>query len=143
MLTVALGLATVLAAPAPKDPPKKDPPGLVGRWTLESATFAGMALPKMETLTITFTADGQFNTRATGADEKVSGTYTADPKKDPPELDVIEPAGPMAGKPSPSIYKIDGDTLTICTAVQGDRPRTFDAPAGSTRVLLVLKRLKD
>jgi len=143
MTPLLISLALGVAAPAPKDPPKKEPPGLVGRWTLESANFAGMALPKTESLTITFTADGKYETRAAGAAEKVSGTFTFDPKKDPPELDVAEPAGPNAGKPSPSIYKIDGDTLTICTAVQGDRPKTFGAPAGSNCALLVLKRIKD
>jgi uncharacterized protein (TIGR03067 family) len=143
MLPLVLGLAVVVAAPAAKDPPKKDPPGIVGKWTLESATFAGMALPKMDSMTVTFTADGKVETRAAGADVRVSSTYTHDAKKDPPEMDVTEPDGPNAGKPSPSIYKIDGDTLTICTAVMGDRPRTFAAPAGSNFVLLVLKRVKD
>jgi uncharacterized protein (TIGR03067 family) len=143
MTPLLISLALGVAAPGPKEPPKKDPPGLVGRWTLESATFAGMAVPKMDSLTITFTADGKYETRAAGAGATVSGTFTFDPKKDPPELDVTEPAGPNAGKASPSIYKLDGDTLTICTAVQGDRPRTFDAPAGSNHALLVLKRVKD
>jgi uncharacterized protein (TIGR03067 family) len=143
MTPLVLGLAVVVAAPAAKEPPKKDPPGLVGKWTLESGTFAGMPLPKTDGMTITFTADGKYDTRAAGADAVVSGTYTHDPKKDPPELDVVEPAGPAAGMTSPSIYKVEGDTLTICTSIKGDRPRTFDAPAGSMRALLVLKRVKD
>jgi uncharacterized protein (TIGR03067 family) len=143
MTPLVLGLAVVVAAPLGKEPPKKDPPGLVGKWSLESGTFAGMPLPKTDAMTITFMADGKYETRSPGAAAVISGTYTHDPKKDPPELDVIEPAGPAAGKPSPSIYKVDGDTLTICTSIQGDRPRTFDSPAGSMRALLVLKRVKD
>jgi uncharacterized protein (TIGR03067 family) len=143
MTPLLISLALGVAAPAPKDPPKKDPPDLVGRWTPESATFPRMPLPKTESLTITFTADGKYETRAGAGDAKVSGTFTFDPKKDPPELDVAEPAGPAGGKASLSIYKIDGDTLTICTAVQGDRPKTIGAPAGSNCALLVLKRIKD
>jgi uncharacterized protein (TIGR03067 family) len=137
-MTTTLILALVIAAPARAA--KVDPPGLVGRWTVESATFSGMALPKPD-LTITFGADGKYETRAPGGDAKVSGTFTFDPKKDPPELDVTEPTN--AGKVSPSIYKIDGDTLTICSFTDGERPRAFDAPAGSKFVLLVLKRIQD
>ena len=98
-----------------------------------------MVLPKPD-VTITFGADGKYETRAPGGDAKVSGTFTFDPKKDPPELDVTEPAN--AGKVSPSIYKIDGDTLTICSSTDGERPKAFDAPAGSKFVLLVLQRIK-
>jgi uncharacterized protein (TIGR03067 family) len=137
-MTTSLILALVIAAPA--RPAEVDPPGLVGRWTVESATFTGMALPKPD-LTITFAADGKYETRPASGDARVSGTFTFDPKKDPPELDLTEPTN--AGKVSPSIYKIDGDTLTICSSTDGERPRAFDAPAGSRLVLLVLKRIKD
>jgi len=138
--SLVLGLALVVGAPAAKEKPKKDPPGLVGRWTVESATFAGMALPKLDH-TITFTADGKCETRATAGDTMTSATFTFDPKKDPPEMDISEPTN--AGKVSAAIYKVDGDTLTICTSTDGERPRAFDAPAGSKFVLLVLKRIKD
>jgi len=139
-MTATLILTLVIAAPARKDPPKADPPGPVGRWTVASATFAGMAIPKLD-VTIAFTADGKYETQSAAGDSKVSGTFTFDPKKDPPEMDVSEPAN--AGKVSAAIYKIDGDTLTICSSADGERPKAFDAPAGSKFVLLVLKRMKD
>src|SRR5689334_17748831 len=100
MFPLVLSLAVIVAAPAAKEK-KKDPPGLVGRWTVESATFAGMPIPKPD-VTITFTADGKYETRAPGGDAKVSGTFTFDPKKDPPEMDVTEPTN--AGKVSAAIY---------------------------------------
>jgi len=140
--SLVLGLALVVGAPAAKEKPKKDPPGLVGRWTVESATFAGMPIPKPD-VTITFTADGKYETRAPGGDAKVSGTFTFDAKKDPAEMDVTDPAQANPGKVSAAIYKIDGDTLTICSSTDGERPRAFDAPAGSKFVLLTLKRIKD
>src|SRR5690349_18280274 len=133
-MTTTLILAVVLAAPARKDPPKAEPPGLVGRWAVESATFAGMVLPKPD-LTISFAADGKYETRAPGGDAKVSGTFTFDPKKDPPEVDLTDPGPANAAKVSAAIYKIDGDTLTICSSTDGERPRAFDAPAGSKFVL--------
>jgi len=39
----------------------------------------------------------------------------------------------------PGIYKLEGDTLTICTDEDG-RPTEFTANAGSGRQLMVLKR---
>ena len=141
MTPLILGLALVVGAPGLKEPPKKDPPGPVGRWAVESITVAGMALPKMD-LTITFLADGRFETRDAGGGTKTSGTYTADPKKQPAELDVTEPAAPD-GKASLSIYRVDGDTLTICTAIMGERPTAFDPKPGANQLLLVLKRIKD
>jgi uncharacterized protein (TIGR03067 family) len=141
-VSFVIGLTLVVGAPAAKEKPKKDPPGPVGRWTVESATFAGMPLPKPE-LTISFTADGKYETRAAGGDAKIGGTFTLDPKKDPPEMDLTDPGQANPGKVSAAIYKIDGDTLTICSSTDGERPRAFDAAAGSKFVLLVLKRTKD
>jgi uncharacterized protein (TIGR03067 family) len=139
-MTATLILALVIAAPARTDPPKTDPPGPVGRWTVESATFAGMALPKLDH-TIPFTADGKCETHSAAGDTMMSGTFTFDPTKDPPEMDISEPTN--AGKVSAAIYKLNGDTLTICTSTDGERPKAFDAPGGSKFVLLVLKRIKD
>lgn len=39
------------------------------------------------------------------------------------------------------IYRIRGDQLTICWAVESDRPMTFEAPKKSRRVLVVAKRI--
>ena len=142
MTPIVLGLALALGAPGPKDPPKKDPPGPVGRWSLQSASFAGIPLPDMN-LTLTFTADGRYESKTPEGEVRSSGSFTADPKKQPAELDMTEAAQP-APMPAPAIYRIEGDTLTICTAVGGkERPTSFDAKAGPNTALLVLKRIKD
>ena len=141
MTPLALGLALTLAAPAPKDPPKKDPPGPIGRWALQSASLAGVPLPDMK-LTLTFTADGRYESKTPEGEVKSSGTFAADPKKQPAEIDMTEAARPVPTA-TPAIYRIEGDTLTICTTIGNERPTAFDAKAGANNVLLVFKRLKD
>ena len=40
------------------------------------------------------------------------------------------------------IYELKGDTLTVCFAMKGKQPTVFDAKAGTSNVLLVMKRGK-
>ena len=137
-LTWVVALAGLaLAAPGAKDPPEGAPPGLVGRWAVESTTLNGNPLPASADLVVTYTADGKFEGRSGG---KVvhGGTFTSDPKKDPAEIDLAG-AGPP-GVPWPGIYKVDGDTLTVCLRVDQKRPATFDPAAGTIRT--VYKRIK-
>jgi uncharacterized protein (TIGR03067 family) len=139
-----LGLAMAVGAPQAKDPPKKDDP-LVGEWALESMTVAGRPVADRQK-TVAFTKDGKHGTVVAGqaGPGGLAGTYAHDPKKDPAELDVSGPAGGAPGRTSPAIYKIEGDTLTICSSLFGRvRPTTFDAPAGSDRARMVYKRVKD
>jgi uncharacterized protein (TIGR03067 family) len=137
--TLLVGLALVAAAPGPKDPPKKDPPTLVGSWVMESATIAGMVDKMSAGNTIELTADGKAVFKENGND--IKGSYKSDAKKDPPEIDLTMDAGGM-NLSMPGIYKLDGDTLTICMVPFGDRPKAFASNAGSTNMLLVLKRAK-
>jgi uncharacterized protein (TIGR03067 family) len=91
--------------------------------------------------TWTFTADGK-SVLALGKDyPKLESKYTTDPKKAPVWLDMAE--GPK-GTPLIGIYKVDGDTLTLCLGGKvGDRPMAFEAPAGSTTSLMILMRVKE
>lgn len=141
--TVLLGLALAAAAPAPKEAPKKDPPSLVGEWAVESAIHGGKPEKKSGPASITFTADGKLQVRE-GKDAKPEELpYSHNPKKDPPEIDLTEPrGGMMGGEVMKGIYRIDGDTLLLCLSIEGERPTTFDSPAGSNRILVTLRRAK-
>jgi uncharacterized protein (TIGR03067 family) len=132
------GLAIIVAAPGAKDPPKKEPPSLVGVWIGESGIKGGMPSPP-EDASMEFTKDGKLTFKEKG--KEIPGTYKTDAKKSPNELDIELSAGGM-NLSLPGIYKIEGDTLTICFAFMGERPSKFESPAGSMIMLITLKREK-
>jgi uncharacterized protein (TIGR03067 family) len=145
MTPLLLGLAVAVAAPGPKDPPKADGP-LVGTWALESMTAGGTPRPGLKA-TVTFAQDGTYVTRAEAtpplAVQSQAGTYRADPKRAPAEVDITSAAGGVGpARTSVGIYRVDGDTLTVCSTVDGARPKGFDAPAGSNRTLAVYRRVR-
>jgi uncharacterized protein (TIGR03067 family) len=134
-------LALAVAAPAPKDAPKKDPL-YVGDWVAESITAAGQAIPAPP-IVIRLSADGKFE--RTGPDGKlvIGGKFTVEMKQSPAHLDIFSTENQGPGRTSKGILKLDGDTLTICSAQDDTRPTGFTSPAGSSTVLMVLKRKKD
>jgi uncharacterized protein (TIGR03067 family) len=147
MNTLLLGLSVVLGAPALKEDPKKDS-GIVGVWTLESSSIAGKAAKLAVTLRYEFTADGQWLIHRDGAAAKpVPRKYKVDPKARPATFDVTYPqiggAAAAVARDLLGIYKIEGDTLTICYTVGGgDRPTSFEPEEGARTAVLVLKRVK-
>ena len=146
MNAALLGLAVIVSAPGLKDRPKKDT-GIVGEWVLESSMLGGKAAKIASGLRYEFTADGQWIIRREGAEVKaLPRTFKVDVKTNPATIDVTyqKPDGGPADQPGMlGIYKIEGDTLTICYAPgSAERPTTFE-PAGGARVaVLVLKRAK-
>jgi uncharacterized protein (TIGR03067 family) len=142
LLSVALGVS----APKLKHLPKTDT-GIVGQWVLESSTFGGKAAKIANDLRYEFTADGQWIIRREGAEVKaLPRTFKVDAKANPATIDVTyqKPDGGPAQQPGMlGIYKIEGDTLTICYAPgSADRPTTFDPADGARVAVLVLKRAK-
>ena len=66
-----------------------------------------------------------------------SGEYAVIPDSVPAGMDVRGRAGPNAGKTIPAIFKVQGDTLTICYDLSGKaRPTDFRSEAG-TQLFLV------
>jgi uncharacterized protein (TIGR03067 family) len=139
--TLLVGLALAVAAPAPKTAGKDETPSVVGEWMLETAHRAGKIDKPPEGAGITFTADGKALFREGRRDRVEEGTYTVDPKKNPAEIGITPPAKEKAPTVL-GIYKIEKDTLTLCMVLGGQRPKTFEAPAGSEVMLMTLKRVK-
>lgn len=138
----ALFVALTLAAPALKDPPKKEL-NIVGEWVVESQTTGGRVLKTTAEVTYMFGADGGWTiTRKAGKAVGVgSRTYTVDPKADPPAIDMKLSAA--AARPTyQGIVKVDGDRLTLCYTRSGeDRPTRFESPEGSNVILIILRRM--
>jgi uncharacterized protein (TIGR03067 family) len=143
--SLLIAVAAAIAAPAAKDAPKKDTGSLVGEWLAEKGVAGGKELPMPEGgVGFNFNADGTM-LMWEGKRTPKALRYTADPKKDPPEFDVL----PADGKPERGIfvgiYKVEGDRLTVCVATgpQGTaRPTKFESPDGSEHRLVVFKRVK-
>jgi uncharacterized protein (TIGR03067 family) len=141
------GLALTVAAPAPKETPKREAPGIVGKWSLEKAELGGMALPAppgagIGDLSLTFNEDGTVIATKGGKAEPENTTYTHDPKKSPAEIDISEPRGGGKNMMIHGIYKIDGETLTLCMSPLGERPTKFESPAGGQVIMMTFKRIK-
>ena len=136
-----LGVVLAVGAPGDKDAPKKDAPSVVGEWDGEKAVRGGMERPIPDGgVKVTFTADGKMIFKEGNKDAE-EGTYKVDAKKNPPEIDLSPPKedGTLLG-----IYKLDGDTLTICLSDKNstDRPTKFESPEGTNLMLVTLKRVK-
>jgi uncharacterized protein (TIGR03067 family) len=141
-----VGLALTVAAPAPKETPKKEAPGIVGSWSLEKMEFGGMPLPAgaagQGDLALTFNQDGTVVATKGGKVEPGPATYSHDPKKSPAEFDLTEGRGGGKDMTIRGIYKIEGETLTLCMSPMGERPTKFESPAGGQTIMMVFKRFK-
>jgi uncharacterized protein (TIGR03067 family) len=95
---------------------------LEGIWQPLYAELGGEEAPKMalEKMEIEL-ADGKYAVRFAGltADH---GTYTVDAEG---HLTLHGVAGPNAGRTIPSLFKLAGETLSICYGLSGTRPAKF------------------
>lgn len=137
-------LATPLgvpAAPVLKDgkDAKDDAKKLEGDWTIES--WVQLGRPTGVRGTWSFKGDKYTLDQGGNLEE---GTIKLDKAKKPPVMDLAITGGSCQGKDQPGIYKLDGDTLTLCFAWPGntDRPTEFESPADKNWILITLKRDK-
>jgi len=147
--SLLVGLAVTVGAPVTKE---KDPPkeaAIVGEWEGTKAVAGGKEMPVPEGgIRFEFTADGKLIIHEGKKDQPDTGTYKVDTKKDPAELDMIPPVNQkVAAPPSiPGIFKVDGDTLTLCFSKGPEattkRPTKFESTDGSDTILITMKRVK-
>ena len=136
-----LAITLPLAAPTLKDTPRDQ--GLVGEW--ESVRSVGSGSPDEGKVRFVFTADGKWTSIRDGKQWDIAKTaYVIDSKAELPTIDLIYDlaAGPAAT--FRGIYKLNRDTLTICSANPGHpRPTAFESPKVSNVNLTVLRRVKN
>jgi uncharacterized protein (TIGR03067 family) len=136
-----IGLAVTIGAPGTKDPPKKDPPSIVSEWVGEKAVSGGRVKPAPEGgIVFSFSADGMLTVTEARREKPEAVPYKLDAKKSPAEIDIT----PQKEEKVLGIYKIEGDTLTICFAGGPDakRPSKFESPEGERIILMTFKRAK-
>lgn len=78
------------------------------------------------------------------AGEKNVNTIKLDPTVKPKTIDNTFPDGPQKGQLYRGIYKLEGDTLTLCVNNEngGPRPKEFLSKPDSTIGIVVLKKQK-
>lgn len=113
---------------------------LQGTWHITALETDGDATPSAALRGATIVISGkQFVT--TGASERYEGTMTLDEKSKPKSFDLLFTSGPQDGTRNLGIYKLKGDTWTICIAMRGTtRPKTFATAPHTGLALETLQR---
>jgi uncharacterized protein (TIGR03067 family) len=131
----------LLGADQPTDAAKKDLEKFQGEWKPEKAQRDGVDAggDLLNKLLVKYSGETMVIDSGGARDDKA--TITLDPSKNPAAID-IKPVG--EGKDTAlGIYKLDGDTLTLCWSRRGgERPTEFVSKAGTEQVLFILKRQK-
>jgi RNA polymerase sigma-70 factor (ECF subfamily) len=121
-----------------KDKPASDEEKIAGAWAITAMEEGGQKAPEdsLKDAKAILTRDGNMTLKRGEQDEE--RTFTLDPSRNPKEISQTNAKGlTLRG-----IYKLDGDTLTVCMDRNGNVPTEFASKEGTTVVLVVLKRQK-
>jgi uncharacterized protein (TIGR03067 family) len=129
------GLSIVVCVTAKSDEPKAG--DLEGTWVITSVIYEGEDAKWTGGVWFNFTGN-KVRVVTFGADD--SGTFVTNPKANPATIDFK--ADTWMSTVGKGIYKVENDTLTLCTARDGgERPKEFKA--AKDNVLITLKRMKE
>jgi len=123
-----------------EDKEKADLKKLDGEWKIESWVQFGQQVP----MDASWNFKGDKYTLDQGNGNVEEGTIKLDVDKKPPFMDLDISAGNCKGKLQVGIYKVDGDTLTVCFAWPDakERPTEFESTEKNRAILITLKRPK-
>ncbi len=140
-------LAVLLSAcPSPAEEKKTDQELIQGDWAVVKAEQEGKDPVEFEKGLAPFVTykGNKYTFKGVGLMTE-AGEFKLDPKAKIPTLDYTITDGDHKGKKQLGIYKLEGDTLTICLAQEGadKRPASFKTSAKAAEyVMFVLKRKK-
>jgi uncharacterized protein (TIGR03067 family) len=151
-MSVSLLIAALaIGAPGAKDAPKKES-AILGMWEEEKDPRfekAGVKSP-LNGIRHEFTADGKWIRHwADGFDLKpIVGEFKSDETKSPATFDGTATTQLKKGPATTTylgIYKVEGDTLTLCIRSDGERPKSFEKIEDGRRPVqtrLIMKRVQ-
>ena len=113
---------------------------LEGEWRFHELEVDAQAVPAAMLGASRILIDGdRFRTESPEA--TYDGEFLIDVTASPHTIDIVFVEGPEAGQRSLGIFKLDGDTLTICLGLTGaSRPTAFRTTPGSRHALETLHR---
>lgn len=112
-----------------------------GTWRVVSFMLDGVETPKEIANSIVRVVEGDHVTWKREGKSFAGTTMILDAGTDPKSIDVIADGGPLKDQKVPGIYKLDGETLTICMAGPNQpRPKDFQAEKGTRLTLMIFKR---
>ncbi len=117
---------------------------LEGNWVATKAETNGAASPEVVGHWLSFSGD-RFEIRSRDGKDVFAGTVRMQPAATPSAIDFAHTLGALNGKTWHGIYKLDGDTLTVCdnaADLAKARPTAFETKPGSGFVLLTFVRAK-
>ncbi|HZT81649.1 MAG TPA: TIGR03067 domain-containing protein [Gemmataceae bacterium] len=141
-LSIAAGLLLAAAAAADEEG-KGDKDSLEGTWSLVSVEINKQPLAMEKLKEARLVVKGKDYSFKLG-DMRLELTHKMYPDRKPKAMDMTVTEGPDKGKTLHAIYKLEGDTLTICrhTLLDKPRPTEFATKPDSGLMLIVWKRIK-
>jgi uncharacterized protein (TIGR03067 family) len=141
MLRITLLLLLVAQAPARSPEVEEELKAHQGVWRTESFRRDGKDTPEAIAKSITRAVDGDHVVWKRDGKSFSGSTIVLDPTADPKTIDILADGGPARDKRVLGVYKLEDDTLTICTADPDQpRPKDFKAEKDSKHTLMVFKR---
>jgi uncharacterized protein (TIGR03067 family) len=143
-LFLALAVAGLLAADAPRDEANKEKQKIQATWQCTAAEVNGRKAPEAEVNALKLIFAGtEFTFKLPDGDVK-GNVKMLDTTTESRLIDLDFKVGPIRGTLE-GIYKVEGDTLTLCLHSMPDvkqRPAEFTGKEGSNQFLLVFRREK-
>ena len=139
MCCLIIGTGLVLAQPVEQAQKQ-----LEGTWIATKAERDGKAADDVVGHRLSFTGN-RFQIQSKDGNLLYAGTVRVDPSAKPAAIDFEHTEGVVKGKAWKGIYRLDGDTLTICDNAPNldeRRPIAFEAKSGSGYDLITFKGAK-